>query len=212
MARRQQQRFKVSITGHPDHPQPHWYEVVAFDAKEAVRDGGFSLLSLSSKIPTTAAANVGEEYLSSIQVSLHVVNLGALPRKKRRKRTAEERAAEAAARQAREEARDAAQREAQERRRLRIEAVRQHIVNQIELAFEKKMKTATEFVTCEHCHKKATQIVLERQPEGTTVFFDQIVGARCADCAKWSKQPFVLCAKVEFFYDGLRQLHINKAA
>ena len=138
-----------------------------------------------------------------------------MPRK-RNSFTREERATKAAAKAAERLANEAAKIEARKQgeaeQRRRILTVRKRIVNQIELAFEKKMKTATEFVTCEHCNEKATQIIVQRAPEGSAVPFEDIVSARCADHAKWFHKGdlFVDCDRVEFFYDGLRQLHVNK--
>jgi hypothetical protein len=219
MARRRRQRFKVTIfvPGNPKHPQPYSCEVEAWDANGAASEAAIkdpNYYSSCKPLPYISAPKVGVLYEASkqVQVSLTVENLGAVPR---HKYTAEERAQKIAKRDAERKAREEAEERRKEEQRRRVIAVRQRIVNQIELAFEKKMKTATEFVTCEHCNEKATQIIVQRTPEGSAVPFEDIVSARCADHAKWFHRlckgdPFVDCDRVEFFYDGLRQLHVNK--
>jgi|HubBroStandDraft_5_1064220.scaffolds.fasta_scaffold73488_2 hypothetical protein len=92
------------------------------------------------------------------------------------------------------------------------------IMNQIELAFVKNGKDAVHFVTCDKCEALATVLGLTHENPGATVIDpEQITGAMCANHdSKWS-WPFkstavIECAILEFFYDGIKQIYVNRAA
>jgi hypothetical protein len=157
--------------------------------------------------PDTAV--IGEVTKATYQASIEVICLGLVTR---RKSNPAERAAKLAALQTKKEAKEAEEKQREEERNRRIVAARERIVNQIELAFEKKMKDAMHYVTCDGCSKKATRLVVQRLPEGSVVPFENIVGALCDGDyhPHWDKRPTVACAAMEFFYDGMRQLHLNK--
>lgn len=90
---------------------------------------------------------------------------------------------------------------------------RARIMNQIELAFAKNGKDAVKFVTCDECHDLASVLTLTHENPGSTIISpEQISGARCADHAPWqhAKVPAVLCDTLEFFYDGVKQIYVNK--
>lgn len=89
---------------------------------------------------------------------------------------------------------------------------RARIVNQIDHAFVKEGQNAAPFITCDSCSALATALMLTHEAEGTSVAFDQIAGARCGDHfhPQHNKEPFVYCAALEFFFDGVKQIYINK--
>jgi hypothetical protein len=103
---------------------------------------------------------------------------------------------------------------------------RARIINQIELAFEKKGKDAAKFITCDNCSGVATLLHLVHTPEGSAIPFEDIAGAQCLTCAAipagvsvsavrpnphaYRAEACVPCEQIEFFYQGLRQLYINK--
>lgn len=97
---------------------------------------------------------------------------------------------------------------------------RARIMNQIELAFEKKRKDAIKFVTCDSCNDVVKWIGLSHDNPGSTVIDpEQITGAWCAEHFHmhtnrqywpYKTTAVVDCSWLEFFYDGLRQIYINR--
>ena len=94
---------------------------------------------------------------------------------------------------------------------------RNRIMNQIELAFVKQGKDAVNFVTCDQCDATATHLGLAYENPGSRVIDpDQITGAWCADHDNKHQRPFktkavIACERLEFFYDGLRQIYVKDA-
>jgi hypothetical protein len=94
---------------------------------------------------------------------------------------------------------------------------RKRIMNQIELAFVKKGKDAVNFVTCDQCDAMATHLGLAYETPGSQVIApEQITGAWCAEHDNQYQRPFktkaaIACERLEFFYDGLRQLSVKAA-
>lgn len=171
--------------------------------------------TVSRKTSTRYKTDGSKARTVSTAISMSIVCLGEVPRRKYTKEErVQRRKAREAERQARAAEKEAWRKEQAEQQRIRIAAYRQQIVNQIELAYEKKLKDALHYLTCEHCAAKAAWIIVDRPPEGTAIQFDSITGALCANHyhPQYDKRPVVHCTKVEFFYDGLRHLHINKAA
>jgi hypothetical protein len=90
------------------------------------------------------------------------------------------------------------------------------IMNQIELAFEKKGKHAVLFVTCDQCEAPATLLGLTHENPGSAVIAaEQITGAMCASHNNNYYRPFkttvvIECSRLEFFYDGLKQIYVKK--
>jgi len=164
-------------------------------------------------VPDNAATELGVPYRQSFQASIEIEWLGNLPRKKY---TREERAARAAAREAakveRQKAEDAWSRKREAEEEQALLARRRRIINEIELAFEKHNKDAMHFVVCDICSKKAAYLLVAVEPEGSTIPFEHITGARCQDhyWRSFKTNAAVRCASLEFFYDGVRQLYINK--
>lgn len=103
-----------------------------------------------------------------------------------------------------------------ERQERELNQRRQRIVNQIELAFVKKVQGAVDFITCDQCSAAAKFLGLVYENPGSQVIdTDQISGAWCKDHydPKYSK-PFktataIACDRLEFFYDGLRQICVK---
>jgi hypothetical protein len=95
---------------------------------------------------------------------------------------------------------------------------RKRIVNQVELAFVKKGKEAVEFITCDKCDAAATHLGLTHLNPGSRVIDpDQITGAWCELHDYPGARPFktkdkIACNRLEFFYDGLRQIYVKEAA
>jgi hypothetical protein len=93
---------------------------------------------------------------------------------------------------------------------------RDRIMNQIELAFVKNGKDAVNFVTCDECEAPAKFLGLTHENAGSMVISpEQITGAMC-DQHHYHK-PFkttavIACAILEFFYDGIKQIYINRPA
>jgi hypothetical protein len=104
---------------------------------------------------------------------------------------------------------------------------RERVMNQIELAFVKEGKDAVNFVTCDQCSAKATHLGLAYTTPGSQVIDpDQITGAWCEKhhgyihtyngtsrfipgYRPYKTKEAIECNKLEFFYDGLRQISIK---
>jgi hypothetical protein len=95
---------------------------------------------------------------------------------------------------------------------------RTRIMNQIELAFVKNGKDAVNFVTCDKCEATAKFLGLAYEnPGGDVIDPDQITGAWCQEHDNKHQRPFkttaaIACERLEFFYDGLRQLYVKSSA
>jgi hypothetical protein len=95
---------------------------------------------------------------------------------------------------------------------------RKRIMNQIELAFEKKGKDAVKFVTCDECDAPAKVLGLTHEnPGGAVISPEQVTGALCESHNNKYYWPYktaavIDCSVLEFFYDGLKQIYINRAA
>jgi hypothetical protein len=92
---------------------------------------------------------------------------------------------------------------------------RERIVNQIELAFQKQGKDAVQFVTCDKCSARATHLGLAYENSGSQVIdAEQITGAWCDTHNHKHWWPYktmasIACDRLEFFYDGLRQIVVK---
>ena len=91
---------------------------------------------------------------------------------------------------------------------------RDRIMNQIELAFVKNGKDAVKFVTCAYCDRLAEVLGLTHENPGSAVINpDQITCALCKvhRGGRFFKTTAVIeCALLEFFYDGIKQIYINR--
>ena len=94
---------------------------------------------------------------------------------------------------------------------------RKRIMNQVELAFVKKVMGAVDFITCDECNAPATFLGLTHENPGSQVIDpDQITGAWCNQHDNQHKRPYkttatIACNRLEFFYDGLRQIYVKDA-
>jgi hypothetical protein len=99
---------------------------------------------------------------------------------------------------------------------------RKRIVNQIELAFVKK-DGAVDFITCDECDASATHLGLTHENPGSQIIDpDQITAAWCEQHGDPKNSAYVrvrfkttasiACSRLEFFYDGLRQIYVKDAA
>lgn len=102
---------------------------------------------------------------------------------------------------------------------IRREHVRQQITNQFDHAFASGVSTGTDpvakFITCMHCAAPAVLLHLNLPiPTGAAVLDEgTIVGAVCADHNypgyRNTVAEVIPCARLEFFYDGIRQIAIK---
>jgi hypothetical protein len=124
---------------------------------------------------------------------------------------AAEKAARAAKGQQRKERREQWKREAAER----VVHLRNRIKHQVDHAFatgKSGTEPASKYITCQHCDGPAALVCLSRLPtKGASVLDeDTIVGALCSNHSNYNgNQPKIPCAKLEFFYDGIRQIAIK---
>ena len=121
--------------------------------------------------------------------------------------------------------RNNAKKEELERQEKELVQRRQRIINQIELAFVKKVQGAVDFITCDQCNAQASHLGLAYENPGSQVIdSEQITGAWCENHHGTThngtfykgKRPYktkaeVACDRLEFFYDGLRQICIKAA-
>jgi len=100
-------------------------------------------------------------------------------------------------------------------RQQRIVHLRQRIRHQVDHAFaigKSGTEPASKYITCEHCDAPAAWLVLSRAiTKGACVLDeDTIVGALCAGHGNYNgNSQKVPCARLEFFYDGVRQIAIK---
>ena len=155
---------------------------------------------------------VGKKIGETETYTIEVTYLG----EKQYKQTYQQRVKALASAQKRQEKRE------EERKRLELERQekeliqrRERIMNQIELAFVKNGKEAVNFVTCDKCDAKAKFLGLAFENPGSSVIVpEQITGAWCEEHDNKHMRPFktktaIACERLEFFYDGLRQIYVK---
>lgn len=119
------------------------------------------------------------------------------------------------------------EREQQELQRQEKELIqrRNRIANQVELAFVKKVQGAVDFITCDECDDKAAYLGLAYEnPASQVIDSEQITGAWCEkhhgntyngrfypNYRPFKTKAAIACERLEFFYDGLRQLCVKAA-
>jgi len=125
-------------------------------------------------------------------------------------------AAEKARRAAKYQKKQQQEAEWEKKRQQEILNVRQRIKHQVDHAFVKG-KSGTEpvskYITCQHCDAPAAFLLLSQKvPPGAAVLDeDTITGAVCATDNKWNGGKVKIpCSKLEFFYDGIRQIAIKR--
>jgi hypothetical protein len=126
---------------------------------------------------------------------------------------AAEKAARAARRQ--EQAEWAGKREAE--RVKRLAQLRQRIQHQVDHAFSQGKhgtEPAAKYITCQHCDAPAAFLSLSAMPPRGVAVLDEdlIVGAQCSEHNfnyHGQQQAKIPCSRLEFFYDGVRQIAIK---
>jgi hypothetical protein len=102
---------------------------------------------------------------------------------------------------------------AKEREAKAVVRSRARIMNQIELAFVKNGRDAVQFVTCDTCDALATLLKIPHLTPGAVVIDpEQILGAACEFHNPYKGSTTIECNRLEFFYEGIRQIAIKAAA
>ena len=100
-------------------------------------------------------------------------------------------------------------------RQQRIVHLRQRIRHQVDHAFaigKSGTEPASKYITCEHCDAPAAVLCLSQAPtRGASVLDeDTIMGALCVTHVySGGNIQKIPCSKLEFFYDGIRQIAIK---
>jgi hypothetical protein len=124
-------------------------------------------------------------------------------------------AAEKASRAAKARKRKLEHEQYEKQKQQEIIRLRQRIKSQVDHAFvigKSGTEPASKYITCQHCNAPAAFLVLNQAlTRGASVLDeDTIVGALCAEHSKWrGSDESVLCSRLEFFYDGIRQIAIK---
>jgi hypothetical protein len=96
--------------------------------------------------------------------------------------------------------------------------LRNRVKQQVDHAFAQGKhgtEPAAKFITCQHCDAPAALLVLSQMPARGTAVLDEdlIVGTECATHNyrpyRGSGNPKISCDRLEFFYDGIRQIAIK---
>ena len=165
-------------------------------------------------------AQVGQKGAVTVDLSWECTWIGRAPARPKDV-IAAEKAARAAKSQARQAQRDQWRAEAEQR----IVNLRKRIRQQVDHAFalgKHGTEPAAKYITCQHCDGPAAVVCLN-QPiaRGASVLDeDTIVGALCAAHIQYTPYNYynrgrsgdvvkIPCAKLEFFYDGVRQIAIK---
>jgi hypothetical protein len=116
---------------------------------------------------------------------------------------------------------------AEKERVRRLVLLRERIKNQIDYAFKSGHQSGTEpvakYITCGSCNAPATHLYLDRSiPPGAIVLDESaIVGAVCEEDnyasgngnyyrQNYGVEEIFPCSRLEFFYDGIRQIGIKE--
>jgi hypothetical protein len=177
--------------------------------REAQKKLDYELYQLCGWQPLRAAT-VGKKGSVDVSISWECTMNGRAPARPKHV-IAAEKAARAAKSQARREQRDKWETEAQER----IVNLRKRIKSQVDHAFtigKSGTEPASKYITCQHCDAPAALVCLSQMPtRGASVLDeDTIVGALCFNHSQYNgNQSKIPCSKLEFFYDGIRQIAIK---
>jgi hypothetical protein len=207
--RRKRQRFEVTFILNG---KQEVHEVEALSPAHAFYEsdlhkkvGGYGC----SLAPNWAASlTTGQVCTTSLRASVGVKCLGEVGRRTYTETQREERRKTREAAEA-EKVKKRSEMLAQQKRAEQCNRTR--IVNQIDHAFLTKTQNAGPFITCDYCSDKASVMLLTHEAEGSTILNEQIAGARCESHFNpaWNKTPFIDCVALEFFFDGVKQIHIN---
>ena len=129
---------------------------------------------------------------------------------------AAEKAEREANRQQRKLATEKWQKERQQEAEQRLINLRQRIKSQVDHAFavgKSGTEPAAKYITCQYCDAPAACLVLSRAltPGAFVLDEDTINGALCVEHGNYrvSGTEKVPCSRLEFFYDGVRQIAIK---
>lgn len=158
-----------------------------------------------------AGVAVGQKGSVSLGVSWECTMNGRAPR-----RAPDVIAAEKAARSAKVQLRKLEREQWEKEAEKRRINVRKRIKHQVDHAFaigKSGTEPASKYITCEHCDAPAAVLCLNRAlGRGVSVLDeDTIVGAQCVQHSGITYKIIekIPCARLEFFYDGIRQIAIK---
>jgi hypothetical protein len=123
-------------------------------------------------------------------------------------------AAEKAASAAKGAARRARSDEWKKEAEIRKINLRMRIKSQVDHAFavgKHGTEPAAKYITCQHCDAPAALVTLSQKvaPGAAVLDEDTITGAVCTAHGQWVREEKISCSKLEFFYDGIRQIAIK---
>lgn len=203
-------KAKATINGKRVFSGDGKYYSAVFDAEKEIRSRLYELYWKNGKrIPPPVEGQTGK---MTVELSWEcTMNRRAPARPKA------EIAADRARRAAKYAARQKQHKEWEEEAKQRVINVRKRIQRQIDHAFATG-KSGTEpvsmYITCEDCDAPATQLTLSQpMPKGVQVLDeDLIIGAQCKTHSQYYGQrggEKILCSRLEFFYDGVRQIALK---
>lgn len=165
---------------------------------------------------TSRTDNVGQKNSKSLNITVSCECTMNQIEKRRPNRPkdviAAEKARKAAEAQARNEQRAELEKEAQQR----VVNLRKRIKHQVDHAFatgKSGTEPASKYITCQHCDAPAVLLHLNQKlsPGAAVLDEDTIIGAVCDTHSNWGGNvEKIPCAKLEFFYDGIRQIAIKR--
>ncbi len=156
-------------------------------------------------------ATVGQKGSANVKLSWECTWNGRAP-----KRAPDVIAAEKTRRAAKRQKKQLQQAEWKKEQQLRIVNLRQRIKNQVDHAFrtgKSGTEPASKYITCQECDAPAAFLHLSQKlPPGAAVLDeDTITGAVCTTHSNWGGGNVKIpCTKLEFFYDGIRQIAIKR--
>jgi hypothetical protein len=131
------------------------------------------------------------------------------------KRAAAVIAAEQAARAIKSQKYQANHAKYEKERQVREKNIQTRIKHQVDHAFavgKSGTEPASKYITCQHCEGPAANLLLSQKilPGVCVIDEDTITGATCSEHDFGSKGVVKIpCSKLEFFYDGVRQIAIK---
>ena len=168
---------------------------------------------------TSRTDNVGQKNSKSLNITVSCECTMNQIEKRKPNRPKDVIAAEKAQRAANAQARKEHKAEQEKQARERIINIRKRIKHQVDHAFatdKSGTEPASKYITCQHCDAPAALLHLNLAPPRGAAVLDEdtIVGAVCAEHSNaWGygggNVEKIPCAKLEFFYDGVRQIAIK---
>lgn len=202
-------KAKAVINGKTVYNNEGKYYSAVFDAEKEIRKHLYKLYWNNGKrVPPPVE---GQKDKLTIELSWECTMNGRAPARPKDV-IAAEKERRAAERKQKDEQKAQWEKEQQER----IVNVRKRIKHQVDYAFitgKSGTEPASKYITCEHCSAPAEFLLLNQKPSPGAAVLDEdtIVGAICAT-HNWrnGNEVKIPCAKLEFFYDGIRQIAIKR--